>query len=182
MKLFYLFLLSLSLFGADTIENSIKINREISGGDFGTFAILQHAPNNGYLYFKVQNSSLSCKPYGVVSVHELLYDVNASQRCRESLLSYFRSHPKDYYFSDYHLHLQQMYHIEYKPDSCIIYSRGSVSYARELLRAGLARVKRGFKDPLYRKKYRAEEEGAKFLKRGIYQSKVLRDCGGDFRK
>lgn len=182
MKFLFQFLLIFNVYALDIIQSGLEVKKGIIGGEFGTFGILQHAPNNGFLYFKVKNSSVACKPYGIVSVHEILYDTNASKRCRETILNYFHKNPKDYYFSDYHLHLQQMYHLEYKPDACVVYSNGSVSYARELLQNGLAKVKKGFKDPLFRKKYKAEEQGAKFLKRGMYKSTVLRDCMGEFRK
>lgn len=182
MKYLFLLLFIYSLHALEIIEGGLEVKKGITGGRFGTFGILQHAPNSGFLYFKVKNSSVTCKPYGIISVHEILYDTNASKRCREAILNYFHKNPKDYYFSDYHLHLQQMYHLEYKPDACVVYSNGSVSYARELLRNGLARVKKGFNDPLLKKRYKAEEEGAKFFRRGIYHSTVLRDCMGEFRK
>ena len=187
MKQLLLLLLSLQLYALEILQEGEntggiyikKLWNEVGEQHLG---ILEKIPNSGYLQFDVQNRTLICKSYGIISIHEILFDQNATQRCRSAILNYFHHHPKEYYFADYHLHLQQMYHLELKEQTCIIYSRGSVSYARELLEAGLAKVKKGFNDLLLQKKYRDTELMARHLRLGIFKSNIPLNCRTEFRK
>jgi len=187
MQVVLFFLFTISLFSIEIEqkgENSrdIYIAKQKSSTSYERFGILQHAPNNGYFYFSINNNLSVCKPYGVVTLHEIFSDQNSTQRCRKAIESYFKHNPKDYYFAAYHIHLQQMYHLTFKDNECVIYSHGNISYARELLQAGLAKVRKGFGDILLRNRYKKEEEGAKFLKKGMFHSNIPLNCRMEFRR
>jgi len=147
--------------------------------------ILQHIGYDGSFHFKVERVGVICHPYGIISLHELLYAPSTSKRCKATLEKYFQTYPKDFYFSSYHnIYAQQKYHLEFYTDAsrCTIYTQGRVSYARELLQNGLAQVEKGFKNKLLQERYKEDELNAKALKVGMYRSFVPRDCISEFLK
>ena len=142
-------------------------------------ATLSNIPSNEIQKFKIAQNSFYCKPYGVISIDRLYANSLADSSCKKSIDNFYKINPNSRYFALNLLKIKQMYHIEFKNDSCIIYSNGGISYSETLLENGLATLKAQLKDEEFGASFKKAQERAKHSKIGIWKDDLLVNCRGE---
>jgi len=132
--------------------------------------------------FKIAQNSFYCRPYGVISIDKLYASSLKDSSCKESVEILYKKNPNLRYFTQNILKIKQMYHIEYKKESCIIYAKGAKSYSELLLENGLAVIKPLFIDEEFSSSFQKAENRAKSSKLGIWKSDLLTQCIAELYK
>ena len=140
--------------------------------------MLESIYNNTYQKFVAPtNASLICKPYGVVTIEQIVKQPHVSEFCKKKYRDFLEHNPKSSYFVHFILHTHSFYHVQSKVNSeCIISARGMVSYSELLLREGLAVVQKHFRDKEYLYRFRKAYWSAKGNKKGMFSDYVLGNC------
>ncbi len=139
-------------------------------------ATLNNIDSNEIQKFKIAQKSFYCRPYGVTSIDKLYSNSQNNSSCKKSIESFYKKNPYSKYFALKILKTKQMYHIEHKNDSCIVYAKGAKSYSELLLERGLAVIKPLFKDEEFSSSFKKAQARAKSSKLGIWKSNLLIEC------
>lgn len=139
-------------------------------------AILKSVHSNGVLQFSYDNYSFYCKPYGVSLLEEIYTNDKLPKNCSIELKKFYKQNPNSKYFSLRLLHLKQMYHIEYKNNSCIVYASGKKTLSEHLLEEGLATKEKYFDDKEFRHKFDTAQQRAVYRDKGLHKNVILRNC------
>ena len=75
-----------------------------------------------------------------------------------------------------------MYHIEFRESKCLIYAQGQKTLSEFLLEKGLAMNKPAFKDEEFRYSFEKAQANAKFLKLGMWNEPVEKECAKELSK
>ena len=145
-------------------------------------AMLLTVYSNDMQKFSIGSYSVTCKSYGVVSLDELMRHANINATCKKSIKNFQRKNPLLNYLSEGLLHVQQLYHIDFRKKSCIIYAKGELTLAEILLENGLAQVSQKLSDKYLLYRYKNAQRRAKFNKKGMFSSRVATDCLAEFLK
>jgi len=137
---------------------------------------LENIDSNEIQKFQIAQSSFYCKAYGVISIDTLYANSTDNSSCKKSVVAFYKKNPYSKYFAQNILKIKQMYHIEFKKNSCIVYAQGAKSYSELLLESGLAVVKPLFKDEEFSAKFKKAESRAKGAKLGMWKSNLLIEC------
>jgi len=124
----------------------------------------------------VGNYTFTCRPYGVLAVEKLYADSPQNSECRKSIERLYKKNPKLQYYTDSILKYKQLYHIEIKDNSCVIYAKGEISLSELLLKNGLAIHKINFRDEEFSTYFLNAQKAASIGKKGLWKEKVFENC------
>lgn len=139
-------------------------------------AILDKTVSNELQIFKIKQYNYECKPYGVTTLEKLYYKSTPDSMCKKSINNLYLQNPESQYFALNLLKIKQMYHLEFKKESCILFAKGEKSLSELLLENGLAMLKPNFRDRTYEYIYKKAEKKARFLKRGLWGENIAKEC------
>jgi len=139
-------------------------------------AILQKIYSNSMQKVGIGNSSYICKAYGIVSLDEIYFSAKADSLCTKSIDDFYKSHPKNQYFTNSILRVGQKYHIEFIAKNCILYAKGETTLSEYLLKGGLASVVKKFKNPEYSDAFKKDENRAKEERKGLWNKDISLNC------
>lgn len=139
-------------------------------------AILKNVYSNSTQKFGIENYGFYCTAYGIVSVDTLYEIAKPESRCKQNITSFYKKNPLLKYYAANLLNVQQMYHIEFKKKSCLIYASGEITLSELLLKKGLALVKRKFKDEELAYRFKNAARYAKSEKLGIFSEHIETEC------
>ncbi len=152
------------------------------GANEPTLAILKSIDSNSRQSFNIQKYNFYCEPYGVKSLENMQSISESGSKCKESIESFYKKNPDLKYFTDEILKTEQLYHIEWRENRCVLYAQGEKTLSELLLENGLAVNKRTFKDEEFKFLYEKAEQNAKFLKRGMWNGTIQKDCATEINK
>ncbi|MBN2781808.1 MAG: hypothetical protein JXQ66_01045 [Campylobacterales bacterium] len=139
-------------------------------------AILNGVYSNGMLRFSYDNFGFFCKPYGISVLEDIYGDKRLPKNCTDELNLFYRQSPLLKYFSLNNLHLKQTYHLEYKNNSCLVYSNGKKTLSELLVEEGLATKQKYLDDKEFNYKLDNAQKRAIFRNKGLHKNTILRNC------
>jgi len=141
-------------------------------------ALLKGVENNHTLHMIYKNQAFICKPYGVETVSELVLRTDVNSSCMGYLLDFRLSHPKEMFFAEYSLHVQQQYSTEGISGLCLLHLSSGHSYSEALLEKGYARVPVGksYEDEVLRYRFNQAVLRAKNTKAGLWSDVNVENC------
>ncbi len=136
--------------------------------------LLDSIISNFELKFKTSRYTFTCKPYAILGVDDISQN---DKECYDEVLKYYSLYPNDFYKVYKFLKVEQMYHIEFKNNQCIIYVRGQKTLTELLLREGLAVLEPHFMDREFEARFKKSQQLAKEKEVGIYSVNLkLKQC------
>jgi len=147
-----------------------------------TVAILDNVVSNGVQEFHVGSYSFVCTPYGVLSVEKLYSNSKLSSKCQENIYNFYQKYPDLRYYTQNSLKVEQMYHLEFKNQECVLYAFGEKTLSELLLENGLAVVKPLFRDDEFNYPFHEAQMRAKMNKLGMWKENVVNSCIEEFYK
>lgn len=139
--------------------------------------MLKNNISNGLQEFKVlPHYSFRCKPYGIVTLDELLNSKKLNKQCQKTLERFYVQHPDLYNLHSRYLHTRSFYHVEYEEKSCIIYAKGLLTYSEILLKNGVAYMKKDLKHKVLKPRFQLSQEGAQIGEKGIFSDPDVVNC------
>lgn len=136
--------------------------------------LLDSIISNFDMKFKTSRYSFYCKPYAVLGIDDIPIQ---DKECYKSVIDYYKVYPNDFYKTYKFLKVEQMYHIDFREQQCIIYVKGQKTLSEILLENGLAVLKPHFMDREFEARFKKAERLAKENKRGIYSQDIkLKQC------
>ncbi|MCX6051206.1 MAG: thermonuclease family protein [Campylobacterales bacterium] len=145
-------------------------------------AILLSIDSNSLQRFNIEKNNFICRPYGILTLESLLENSENGSKCKETIESFYKKHPDLKYFTYGILKSQQMYHVEFRESRCLIYAQGQKTLSELLLEKGLAMNKSTFKDEEFRYSFEKAQASAKFLKLGMWNEPVEKECAKELTK
>ncbi len=145
-------------------------------------AILESVDSPSLQKFTLNNNHLYCDVYGILSLDKVMQRDSVNVVCKKSLLTFYKQNPEAKYFPQKILKVQQMYHVAFRDNKCILFAQGERTLSELLLREGLAVVKPKFKDEEYRTIFLNAQKSAKREQKGIWSGSVARDCLAEIYK
>lgn len=139
-------------------------------------AILTSVSSNGTQRFTIGNNSFECKPYGVITLDTLYKAASVDSSCRKRVEAFYIKNPNSKFFSDALLKTMQMYHLEFKDKTCVLYANGQKTLSELLLAEGLAFTKPQFLDDEYKAIFYKAQMNAKLSNSGLWEENILKDC------
>ena len=103
-----------------------------------TVVILDNVISNEVQEFRIGEYSFRCIPYGVLSLERLYSNSKLTSRCQKSIYDFYKKYPDLKYYAQRILKREQMYHVEFKNQECILYASGEKTFSELLLENGLA--------------------------------------------
>ncbi len=141
-----------------------------------TLAILTNVTSNGVQKFNIGNSTFLCDAYGVLTLEKLYENSNIDSKCQDTIKNFYKKYPPLKYYTESVLSVQQMYHIEFKNQECVVYAKGQKILSEILLEEGLAVKNPLFKDQEFGYAFDKAQLNARFHKRGLWQEEILGAC------
>ncbi len=120
--------------------------------------------------------SFKCKPYGIITVDELLTSTKTSKECKAILKKFYLKHPNLYNLHYRYLHRKSFYHVQYEENSCIVYAKGELTYSEMLLKEGVALIHKNFKNEIFEARYQSAQKSAELRKKGIFKDSNTLQC------
>ena len=139
-------------------------------------ATLNSVHSNEIQQFNIGKSNFYCRPYGIVSIEKLYLNSAFDSTCKREIKDFYLKNPQSKYFANSIFKVKQSYHIEFKENSCVIYTHGGKSYAEVLISNGLATRKILFNDKEFKGSFIKAQERAKRAKLGLWNNKIVREC------
>ena len=139
-------------------------------------ARLENATSNETQKYGIGSYTFTCKPYGVIAIEKLYNTSPKNSECRKSIERFYRKNPNLQYFAERILKYKQLYHIEIKEKTCLVYVRGEISLSELLLKNGLAINKVDFRDENFRNYFLNAQKAARLEKKGLWKEKVFENC------
>lgn len=147
-----------------------------------TLALLRNINTNTQQQLSIGEYHFICNAYGVLGTTQILERENLNESCKEELLLFYKKNPLSSYYAQRNLHLQQLYHIEFKEQQCLMYVQGQRTLSELLLEEGLVVLKPHFKDKEFFAPFTRAYESAVFQRKGVHKDGVLRKCFAEFYK
>lgn len=141
-----------------------------------TLATLRSVSENEYQTFSIGMFQFTCRPYGVLTIDELYYKSELDSECRKSINEFYLQNPMSRYFSENLLKIRQLYHIEFKENRCILYTKGKLTMSELLIKKGLGVIKPRFKDKEFEYPLKKAYDYAKRLEVGLFKNKITNSC------
>jgi len=148
----------------------------ISDAKEPTLALLKNVYTNNIQKFSIGNTGYTCKAYGVISIEDLYFKSVENKICKNSIIDFFRKNKTKKYFSQMLLHVEQLYHIDFIGDECIIYAKGQKTLSEILLQEGLAIKKVNFQDEVYKGKFISAQASARKQRKGLWKTTLYKNC------
>jgi len=142
-------------------------------------AILKKVYTNNLQTFRYKEFSFVCKPYGVLTLEELYEQSGSTPACKKAIEDFYIQHPSLKYLAEIKLHEEQLYHILFRKEKCIIYLNGQMSYSELLLKNGVAMENRGFNDKEFRSVFYDAQESARIENKGLWGSDIFGKCASE---
>ncbi len=133
---------------------------------------------NFVLYFAYGSYSLTCKPYGVFGIYDLL-ESDAGSECKTRLQKALPSIKRRWESKvNRRLHIQQGYMLGSREGQCIVHFSNAKNYSQLVLENGLGMIASSFSsdDLRYGAKLKAAQKTARVNSRGIWNDETLRQC------
>ncbi|MFA6195065.1 MAG: thermonuclease family protein [Sulfurimonas sp.] len=147
-----------------------------------TLAILLSIDSNSFQRFNIEKNNFICRPYGILTLEELLEKSENGSKCKETIENFYKKHPDLKYFTYGILKRQQMYHVEFRENKCLLYAQGQKTLSELLLEKGLAMSKPTFKDEEFKYSFEKAQANAKFLKLGMWNEPIEKECAKELTK
>lgn len=141
-----------------------------------TLGMVQNIHSNRYIEFSLGKLSYTTQPYGVLTLEELAFHSVMPSECREHIADYYRRYPLKRHFAQKYLKIGQLYHIQPRHKSAIIYASGMSSYGELLLAEGLAMREPLLMDKEWAYRFRKIQKVARLEKRGLWAENIWIDC------
>ncbi len=141
-----------------------------------TMAMVSHIYDNTYQKFQVSGYSFICKPYGIVTIESLLNDEQLDEGCRSKLQRFYLKQPELSSFVYKFIHTKSFYHLEYTESSCLVYVKGQESYSELILREGLGRIEKNFKNRIFKKRFERMQRIGENSNKGVYKDPDVYSC------
>lgn len=141
-----------------------------------TLAFLNKVISNELQQYRIGRNSFYCKPYGVVTVDELYKNATMDSICKKSIEDFYVKNPEEKYFYTQLFKLEQMYHIEFKNNECLVFVQGQKSLSEVLLENGLAFEEFMLRDKEYSFSFSQAQKRARYEKKGLWGTKLMRSC------
>jgi len=145
---------------------------------FDMLALVRSVENNHKIHMVYMNKPFLCKPYGVESIGELMLRTDVNATCMKHLTNFRLSNPKERYFVQTRLHVQQQYSVEGRGSSCLLLLSSEYSLSEALIEEGYARIPFTliYDDFLLEHRFLKALKRAKIKKAGIWSDENVVNC------
>lgn len=138
--------------------------------------LLVSIDSNSQLNLLHRNTSVQCKPFGVITLDQMSINSVTPKECQEKVENFYRSYPHERDFAKENLHFQQSYHFELLNKDCIMYANATESYSEMLLRYGLAIRNPRFDNAEWNGKLKRAEESSMRKNSGLHNTEIKKFC------
>jgi hypothetical protein len=140
--------------------------------------LLKGIENNHALHMTYGQKPFICKPYGVETVSQLIQRTDVNSTCMQYLVEFRRTEPKEKFYAQELLHVQQQYSVEGINRLCLLNLSSNYSYSEALLEKGYGRIPLTTKydDPVLNERFKRAVQRAKNSKAGIWSNANIREC------
>ena len=127
---------------------------------------------------KYGQKAFVCEPYGVETVSQLMERTDTNSACMQYLIDFRKTNPKEKYFAQEILFIQQQYSVEGVNNLCLLSLSSNYSYSEALLENGYGRVPLMFKyeNPVLGERFKRAVQRAKNTKAGIWSDNNIKEC------
>jgi hypothetical protein len=141
-------------------------------------ALLKSVEDNDNLHMVYQQKDFVCKPYGIQSINALISSIDVNSSCMTYLMDFRKSNPKEKFFAQVSLEVQQLYSVKGVEGKCLLHLSSGHTYSEAILEAGYARIPITLKydDPLLKYRFKRALQRAKSSKLGIWSDVNVRNC------
>ncbi|QOP41563.1 hypothetical protein [Sulfurimonas marina] len=142
-----------------------------------TMMMVKRGINNSLQEFQIAPYySFVCKPYGVVTLDEVLNSKETDKECKNTLQKFYIQNPRLYNLYRRYLKRKSFYHVEYLDKSCLVHAKGELTFSEILLQNGIALIDKGFKDEIYNARFKSAQKSAETWKRGMFSDQKVLSC------
>lgn len=142
-----------------------------------TMMMVKRGINNSLQEFQIAPYySFVCKPYGVVTIDEVLNSKETDKECKNTLQKFYIQHPRLYNLYRRYLKRKSFYHVEYLEKSCLVHVKGELTFSEILLQNGIALIDKEFKDETYNARFKSAQKSAEIWERGMFSDPKLLSC------
>lgn len=140
--------------------------------------LLKGIENNHTLHMTYGQKPFICKPYGVETVSQLIQRTDVNSTCMKYLVEYRRAEPKEKFYAQELLYVQQQYSVEGIDGLCLLNLSSNYSYSEALLENGYGRIPLTIKyeNPVLNERFKRAVQRAKNTKAGIWSDANVREC------
>jgi Staphylococcal nuclease homologue len=141
-------------------------------------ALVKGIETNHKIHMVYKNQPFICKPYGIESISELILRTDVKSTCMKHLTNFRRSNPKEKYFTQMTLHVQQQYTVEGIGSLCLLHLSSGHSLSEALIEEGYARIPFALKyeNFLLEDRFERALQRAKNTKAGMWSDINVRNC------
>ncbi|MDF1882181.1 hypothetical protein JHD50_12875 [Sulfurimonas sp. MAG313] len=141
-------------------------------------ALLKSIENNHQLHLRYKQTPFLCKPYGVETISQLVQRTDINSSCMQYLDAFRIEHPKERFFAEMTLKLEQQYSVEGIGSLCLLFLSSEHSYSEALLEEGYAHIPMSFRydDPILEYRFKRAIKGAKVKKVGMWSDIKVKNC------
>lgn len=140
-----------------------------------TLAILKKIYSNNLQQIIINSYVLKCNAYGITSIEELREENLNNSVCQESINNFYKKNLNTKYFIFNLLKIEEIYHLEFRKNQCILYANGEKTLSEILLENGLALIDTKI-DKEFRYSFFKAQKKAKFNKLGIWREQIPKKC------
>ena len=145
-------------------------------------AVLNNSISNQVQIFGIGKYTFECRPYGLITLEKIYETSKTKSMCRNSIDNFYKKNPKSKFYVDSLLEYKQLYHVEIKDTTCILYAKGQMTLSEILLAKGLAVLKPTFKDEEFDSSFTLAQRKAKMDKKGLWKEKIFSSCAEEIYK
>lgn len=141
-------------------------------------ALLKGIENNHTLHMIYGQKAFICKPYGVETVSQLIQRTDLNSTCMQYLVEFRKSEPKEKFYAQELLYVQQQYSVEGINGLCLLNLSSNYSYSEALLENGYGRIPLTIKyeNTMLNERFKRAVQRAKNAKTGIWSDANIREC------
>ena len=144
----------------------------------GLISLLKNIENNHALHMHYAQKHFICEPYGVETVSQLVQRTDVNSTCMQHLYNFRKENPKEKFFAQEILHIQQQYNVEGIEGKCLLSLSSNKSYSESLIENGYGRIPLllKYENPLLSYRFKRALKRAKLSKSGIWSDVNIRNC------
>jgi len=141
-------------------------------------ALLKAVENNHKLHMVYNNQPFVCTPYGIESVSQLVLRTDVNSTCMKHLENFRQVFPKEKYFVQMTLHVQQQYTVEGIGSLCLLHLSSEHSLSEALVEEGYARIPffLEYDDVILEDRFKKALKRAQKAKAGIWSDINIENC------
>ncbi len=141
-------------------------------------SLLKSVQNNHTLHMSYAQKFFICEPYGIETVSQLVQRTDVNSTCVQHLDDFRKTNPREKFFAQEVLHIQQQYSIEGIEGKCLLLLSSSKSYSEALIEQGYGRIPllSKYQNPLLDYRFKRALKRAKLSKAGIWGDVDIRNC------